>query len=625
MSLTTRDVARELAVARPSRPAGSSWTLTRALVVGFGVLLVTAVLVVLAFSLSGGLSTTTNLVGERATLLLSSVDISTRRHLAPAADQAKTVARQLESGAVPLDDPLRLSDAMKLSLAAAPQLASTYYVPRDLKNVVEVNRRGDQLRSEVVDWSADPLPQRAMAELNRRPEGFWGQFVYNVDNDQTALNYREPVRIGGELIGAVVTVVTTSQLSEFLRTLVGDQNLTAFILVENSRVLAHTRYSKWPPLSNERNPLPVLRDIPDKVLASIWRADRRRLRSFKFPGYSAHSLHVDGQGYFYFYGNFEGHGGQPWLVGVHTRANTLLAEFRRLATAAVAAVVVVLLAMAGVVFLGRRLSRPVLTLADAAVEVSQHGPHEIAPLPGSRILEINTASQAFDTMVMGLREREQIRETFGRYVPDQMVDELLGDRGVLAPQSRETTTLFTDIVGFSTVSERMSPTELIAMLNEYFAVVAAPIENFGGVIHQFQGDAILATFNSPKDLPEHQEHALRAALDIQRLVAETRFAGGIELGTRIGINTGEAVCGTVGSDSRLGFTVHGDEVNLAARLEQMNKELGTRILVAESTVAAIRHRFEFTQVGELPVRGREARVIVYRVTGPHTRFEVLAS
>ena len=129
----------------------------------------------------------------------------------------------------------------------------------------------------------------------------------------------------------------------------------------------------------------------------------------------------------------------------------------------------------------------------------------------------------------------------------------------------------------------MSPEALIALLNEYFSALMEPIERYGGVVHQFQGDAILATFNLPVTDPDHAANAVRTALAIQALVAARTFGEGISLPTRVGINTGHIVGGTVGSAGRLGFTVHGDDVNVAARLEQLNKRYGTRILVSQTT------------------------------------------
>jgi class 3 adenylate cyclase len=226
-------------------------------------------------------------------------------------------------------------------------------------------------------------------------------------------------------------------------------------------------------------------------------------------------------------------------------------------------------------------------------------------------------------MVDGLRDREMMRETFGKFVPESIADAILADQGTLRPQTRLTTTLFTDIVGFSTVSESMDPERLIATLNEYFEAVVKPIERNGGVIHQFQGDAILATYNLPVEDPEHAARAVQTALEIQEVIRARTFGEGVTLATRVGINTGDAVCGTVGAQGRLGFTVHGDHVNLAARIEQMNKELGTRILVAESTVELTGSRFEFRRVGELPIRGRRQSVVVYRLIGPHNSDETM--
>ena len=177
------------------------------------------------------------------------------------------------------------------------------------------------------------------------------------------------------------------------------------------------------------------------------------------------------------------------------------------------------------------------------------------------------------------------------------------------------TFLFTDIEGFTTISEALTPTELIATLNEYFAVVSTPIIEHGGVINQFQGDAILATFNLPDVLPDHAAQAVRAALAMQDALRDRHFANGIVLRSRVGINSGEIVGGLVGSGDRLGYTVHGDDVNLAARLEQMNKDYGTRIIVSHRTYElAGPSGFPFKKLGTTNVRGRKAPVVIYTVS-----------
>lgn len=217
-----------------------------------------------------------------------------------------------------------------------------------------------------------------------------------------------------------------------------------------------------------------------------------------------------------------------------------------------------------------------------------------------------------ESVVEGSAARE-----LSKFVPDEVVRQAkAGEERMQAGQGevREATVLFMDIEGFTTISESMTPTELIATLNEYFAVVTRPIVDHGGVINQFQGDAILATFNIPEAIPDHAAQAVRAALAIQSELHDVHFGAGVVLRTRIGINSGEIIGGLVGTGDRLGYTVHGDEVNLAARLEQLNKEYGTRIIVSQrARDLAGATDFRFEQLGTTTVRGRKSPVVIYTV------------
>jgi len=175
------------------------------------------------------------------------------------------------------------------------------------------------------------------------------------------------------------------------------------------------------------------------------------------------------------------------------------------------------------------------------------------------------------------------------------------------------TVLFTDIEGFSGISEHLEPNELMQTLNEYFAAVSQVIDRYGGVITQYEGDSMLITFNTPHKDPDHAANAVRTALGIQGIVTGQAFGEGIPMKTRCGINTGEVIGGAVGTKDRLLFTVHGDEVNVAARLEQLNKEHGTYILASDCTVKEAGDAFDFDRVGEITVRGRKAKVAVYTI------------
>jgi adenylate cyclase len=205
-----------------------------------------------------------------------------------------------------------------------------------------------------------------------------------------------------------------------------------------------------------------------------------------------------------------------------------------------------------------------------------------------------------------------------RFVPAEVAQRVTqSEEGAITGKGEvsDCTILFTDIEGFTAISETLPPEQLIEALNRYFNLIAEPIGRHGGVISQFQGDAVLATFNVPRADENHAANAVRAALDIQRALDGVEFGDGIAFNTRVGINTGSVVGGLVGSGERVGYTVHGDNVNLTARLEQLNKDYGTRIIVAQSTIDAIASAsFDFRELGEVSVRGLNRPVRIYTVT-----------
>ena len=206
-------------------------------------------------------------------------------------------------------------------------------------------------------------------------------------------------------------------------------------------------------------------------------------------------------------------------------------------------------------------------------------------------------------------------EELARFVPREVVDQARTAEDALAAgqgETAEATVLFLDIEGFTTLSERLAPDEVVGTLNDFYAAAAAPIEAREGVINQFQGDAIVATFNAPRRDPRHAEHAVMAAQDIVALCASRTFGDGHRLSVRIGINTGPMTCGLLGTPERLVYTVIGDEVNLAARLEALNKTYGTRIIVSERTRdQAGATAFPFAPIGDVQVRGRSRPTPVY--------------
>ncbi|MBM3646322.1 MAG: adenylate/guanylate cyclase domain-containing protein [Alphaproteobacteria bacterium] len=265
-------------------------------------------------------------------------------------------------------------------------------------------------------------------------------------------------------------------------------------------------------------------------------------------------------------------------------------------------------------FITRSLLGPIRILSQAMGEVAKGDLGVRVPVTSND--EVGSLTGQFNTMVEGLRERERIRETFGRYVDESVAATILQREGagVLAGETREATILFTDIAGFTTIAEYLTPEELVAALNEYLETVIEPIRVHGGVVNTFIGDGLFASFNMPLACADHARAAVRAAIDIQRAVGDRTFGDlGVAFATRIGISTGQVIGGSVGAGQRVSFTLLGDTVNLAARLEQLNKEYGTRILVSDSTRRVCGEAFAFTAHGSVVVRGRSDAATLFSV------------
>jgi class 3 adenylate cyclase len=266
-------------------------------------------------------------------------------------------------------------------------------------------------------------------------------------------------------------------------------------------------------------------------------------------------------------------------------------------------------------FVVENLRRPIRVLGAAQRRVAKGDLSLRVPVAVDH--EIGQLAAGFNDMVAGLAERETIREALGKYVSEGVAAKLLADRGRLKGEIGVATVLFTDISGFTGVSESMAPERVIELLNAYLAIAMQPIAEQGGVVLNLMGDAIFAAFNMPAGDPDHATKAIRAALAIQERLGAGSLPGGLRLSTRIGINTGPVVAGAVGDATRLSYTLLGDTVNTASRIEKLCKEVGAPILVADRTRQAA-PGFAYQSAGTLAVPGRQEKVIVHRVLGPKT-------
>ena len=216
-------------------------------------------------------------------------------------------------------------------------------------------------------------------------------------------------------------------------------------------------------------------------------------------------------------------------------------------------------------------------------------------------------------------EKRRVKGLFGRYVSKDVFKQLLDDPAMaeLGGRRREMTVLFSDIRGFTAASEKGTPEDVVLQLNEYFNEMVEVLFRHHGTLDKFVGDMVMGLFGAPVEDPRHADHAVAAAREmtavLERLNARWRGEGRPTMDIGIGINSGEMIAGNIGASTIMSYTVIGDAVNLGSRIESLNKEYGTRILISQATKDRLTTSIETRLIGEVKVKGRDRSVVIYEV------------
>jgi len=239
-------------------------------------------------------------------------------------------------------------------------------------------------------------------------------------------------------------------------------------------------------------------------------------------------------------------------------------------------------------------------------------------MPGAALALALFGGVAWQYFVEG-RAKRQVKQLFGRYVSPAVIDQLMSNPALarLGGERRDMTVLFSDIRGFTSASERGTPEAIVAQLNEYFGVMVDVLFRHQGTLDKFVGDMVMGLFGAPLPDAQHADHAVAAALEmsveLDRLNAAWQAEGRPVLDIGIGINSGEMIAGNIGSSAIMSYTVIGDAVNLGSRLESLNKDYGTRLLISQATKDRLTRPVTTRLVGEVTVKGRKQPVVVYEV------------
>ena len=571
---------------------------------------------VLVLSFTSAQQNTASLVQQRTDLTIQNVIGHMRLHLDQAREQTEFIAALVRQGALDVSDRERLKDIMLGSMAAVPQVSAVAFVGRDEKSLRVERGAGEVLN---VTFGAEDDDTVAAMEPDLSRGSHWGRIIWSASLMRPVVNLRTPVRRSdGELLGVLISLVSVADLSVMLTEDKYGEGENAFILYGRDLVLAHGSLTEgFPALSAERS-LPTLSEVGDPVLAQMWSG---RLpednRSRYFGNGFGHLAAASGEMHLFLYDELTGYGDVPWLIGRHFRLRDINAEARRVLSTGILSLVVILATTLVALLLARAIARPVLQLAERADRVRRLEVSGVQPLPSSVIRELDTAAGAFNAMLGGLR-------WFESYVPKTLVRHLMEQDNASPLRSKEqvVTVLFTDIDGFSALAQTMSAAETAEMLNAHFELVVHHVETDNGTVDKYIGDAVMAFWGAPVAQPDHAERAVRAALAIATAIEDDnlsrRARGAPPLHVRLGLHTGQVIAGNIGAPGRVNYTVVGDTVNIAHRIERLGGELADRndevtVLLSGATAACLSEAIKTESLGGVELRGRAGLVSIYRV------------
>ncbi len=280
-------------------------------------------------------------------------------------------------------------------------------------------------------------------------------------------------------------------------------------------------------------------------------------------------------------------------------------------------VIVLNLAILIVYFFGRSLTTPITTLVNATKEIEKGNFHvDVKPVTGD---EIGVLTESFVEMGRGLEEREKMKDAFGKFVNKEIAEQVLKGEIKLGGERKKATVFFSDIRAFTAISEKLEPEEVVEFLNQYMTRMVDCVNKTHGVVDKFIGDAVMAVWGAPVSKGNDTENAIKGALMMRESLLEFNVGRGgdkkpiIKIGS--GINTGYLLAGQIGSDERMEYTVIGDAVNLAARIEALNKPFGTDILISTDTYKEVKDIFRVEPMQKIMVKGKSEPQQIYAVLG----------
>jgi class 3 adenylate cyclase len=573
-----------------------------------------AVGVELATSYVGARRTAYELVRDRTVGTLDTLVDHIRYHLQPALDVVQFLDGRMAAGEINPADEGRLTEALTYAMAGTPHMTALVFVGGGMK-ATGVRRVGARVERFDFDFALVRGGPAAIAEAVESPGPYWGEILHGTADGPTVVNLRAPIRREGRVIGVLAAAISIFDLSRILAEMSIDRTDRPFVLLGRNRVLAHPGNVFGMAVEQRTDMLlPSVSDFGDPVLENLWHPANSRLIEHRGDT-EARFVDVQGVSRVVIFREIDAFGKEPWIVGTQFLASELNEEFQRVNRIVYVGFGVLALAALAAAMLGRRLSRPIFRLAEVADAIRHLDLEGLKPLPRSHVSEIDRAARAFNAMMATMAWVET-------YLPRRLVKQLIRRQAGVESEEREVTVLFTDIVGFTRLSENRPARETARLLNEHFRLVEKCIADEHGTLDKYIGDSAMAFWNAPESQPDHALRACRAALAIAEAMhadaRRRRAAGEPVLRVRVGLHAGPVLVGNIGAPGRMDYTIVGDTVNAAQRLEKLGRrfddgETPVVVLASDIIARAVGGKFPMRELGMRGLAGREKPITVYRL------------
>lgn len=526
----------------------------------------------------------------------------------------------LNSGAVLISKPQETEEYLFGMLSAMEHVSFVIIADKD-GNSLQVDRGsgdGVLVPNFVPARQKDPALARLIDASARQTEAFWTEPQFHNARQHTYVTHVQPVHDRGVFEGVIITAMSMHGLSEITAD-ISTELVTVFMIhPDGGKLVAHPRLPDVFDRLTTVSPLVDLEHSPDAFLATL--QETKRVRASRYGIDEGHELRVgydaDQQKRFIILEKGE-HAPEslPVTIGAHFPAEILEQPLDQLSNSILIGMALLGVSLIGAGLLAHRISLPIRRVAHGARAVAELDLENTQELPPSRVRELDDLASGFNSMVAGLN-------AFRRYVPRALVLELLKEgRAHAPPEEREVAVLFTDIAGFTSASEGMSARDTAEFVNHHLSLLGHEIRSRGGTIDKYIGDSVMAFFGAPHRLENPAELAAQAAIGMDVAIradnAERAKRGLAPVRVRIGLHVGPLIVGDIGAPDRVNYTVIGDTVNVAARLESLGTEIDDKaeviILVSKAVADLLSSDFKLQPVGKHKVKGKQNEIEVVRL------------